>query len=134
MRNENKGKLNCFADSMQLIAALMISLLCKPLKSEFSKEELYSNIIFLMWHNTWVDRSYFALKNVTSRCTICVVEKEVNGRLANVTPIKQKIYSILEIVFEFVLFQKKLGPHLKRVRRLLLMNFVISKCCSALVL
>lgn len=78
-----------------------------------------------MWHNTWVDRSYFALKSVTSRCTACVVEKEVNGRLDNVTPIKQKIYSILEVVFEFVLFQKKLGPHLKCVRRLLLMNCII---------
>ena len=33
---ENKGKLKCFADRMQLIAALMISLLCKPLKSDFS--------------------------------------------------------------------------------------------------
>ena len=37
---ENKGQLKRFADSMQLMVALTISLLYKSLKSGFSKGEL----------------------------------------------------------------------------------------------
>ena len=84
----------------------LIIFIKRVFKIRFSNLECFNNRSLFLCHDIWVNRMHFIQKGLPLKPIICAMEKEVNGRLdALTTATLQRVYRILEVVFNFVFFQ-----------------------------